>query len=87
MSGLEEIRKNYNLSEEDKERYRQKGEDFFANFDFKEGKMVTQLDLYARNIIASIKSGFPVEELEEDELTILKNVYGEDWKKQLENSE
>lgn len=84
MSRLEQIRNQYNLSENEKERYRQKGEDFFSNFDFKNGKMITQLDLSAKEIIGSLKSGFPIEELTQDELNILKNVYGEDWKKELE---
>ncbi len=68
------------LTPEQLEKYRQQGEDFFSNFDFKDGKMITPLDTSARHILSAVKSGLPVDELDENEVDILKNVYGDNWK-------
>ena len=67
------------LSPEDKEKYDLQGESYFSNFDFSNGQMTTPLELTSNHIVAALKSGLSVDDLDEDEKEIMKAVYGEDW--------
>ena len=66
------------MSDEMKENYKKQGDSYFENFDFKEGKMDTDMDstkLMARHIISYLQSGGSYDDLEEDEKGLLDKVY------------
>ena len=68
------------MSDEMKASYKAQGEAYFRDFDFKEGKMVPDLErTSARHILASIKSGIRFDDLDEDERQLVVKIYGENW--------
>ena len=67
------------LSPEDKIKYQKQGDAFFSNFDFKNGQMITPLEHTSNHIIAALKSGLTINDLDEDEKQIMNTVYGDDW--------
>lgn len=72
------------LSDEDKEKYKQWGEYFFGNIDIQDNRVLKSLPppVYesVAYIISGLRSGLKHEDLEEEEINLMTEVYGEDWK-------
>jgi hypothetical protein len=75
---FQEIREN--MSPEELESYKQKGEAFFSNFDFDKGEMTSPLENSARHLLSALRSGLTFEDLDDNEKEILHQVYGKSWK-------
>lgn len=79
---VEAARKN--LSQEDIERYKHLGEQFYNNIDFVNGKtdqdnIPDQWNDCLVYIEEALKSGLKPSDLEADEITFVQNIHGNDW--------
>lgn len=77
---MENLKKS--MSPEQLENYRKKGESFFSNFDFDSG-MMNKVDNSYIYILASLRSGLNVDDLDSDEKEIMFRRYGKDWEKRI----
>lgn len=73
-----------NLSQEDIERFKHLGEQFYNNIDFVTGKsndgnLPNQWNECLAYIDEALKSGLQPTDLEEDEINFIKNMHGDDW--------
>lgn len=58
---------------------KKKGQDFFSNFDFKNGNMF-KVENRHTEILSALRSGLDVEDLDQEELEIMVKKFGVDWK-------
>lgn len=77
------IRKN--MKPEDIERYQKVGKEFFSNFCFEQGLMyqTNRNSATVDSIVGAIKSGLTIQDLEDDDILLLKKEFGEEWNKSL----
>lgn len=70
------------LSEEDKERYRKFGEEFYSSFDVETGQPYTNavdLEEALAYTVESLKAGLHPHYLSQEERTLVQACYGETW--------
>jgi len=71
------------LTPEQKQNYKEIGESMYGHLNFEEGKVLSNMPSPMEEVIAYIteqlKSGIHPSFLEENEIEVLKDFYGEDW--------
>ncbi len=71
------------MTAEQKENYREIGENMYSNVNFEDSKILnTEPEPMAESIAyisTALKSGLHVDFLNEEEIAVLKDVYGEEW--------
>lgn len=71
------------LSEEDKERYRVLGEHMFSGVNFEDCQSLNNMPPSMSEAVAyietQIKSGLHISELEDNEKSLMKDAYGDEW--------
>lgn len=72
------------LSEQDKEKYREWGENIFGHIDFETSKAIKNMPPPVTDAVAyievALRSGLAVEDLDENEVNLMENVFGTEWK-------
>lgn len=73
------------MSDEDKRRYKQMGEDMYGHMNFEDAKVLNNIPAPMEEALAYIKeqlkSGLHPSALSEDEKVFLSDAYGEEWYK------
>ena len=73
------------MSKEDLEKYKKVGEQLYGNVNFEDSTVVNQLMTPADEAVAYIeeglKSGLLPQDLDENEVILLQQTYGEEWYK------
>lgn len=87
---FEKMKKSFldKMSEEDKDRYAKFGEKFYQSFDVNTGGPISDpnkieicMEESLAYVVESLKSGLHPSYLNEDETTLLRAGYGEEWYK------
>lgn len=81
-SHIEKILKS--MSKEDREMLENFGKEYYGKFNFENPNTDTFVES-AYKILIAIRSGLPIESLDENEVMLLENVFGSEWKKMLES--
>lgn len=72
------------ISDEDKERYRQMGEEMYNTVDFSANEILNNpdnpIEESAAYIHEALKSGMHVDYLTEEECNVMKEAFGESWR-------
>ena len=75
------------LGEDDKNRYKQLGEEMFGSIDFEEGNVINTYPPPVResliDIEQQIKDGLHPSDMEASEKKLLEEIYGKEWYKKL----
>ena len=72
------------MSSEDQEQYRKVGEKMYNSINFETGKAIDRIDLKDEKllgVIEALKSGLHPQYLTEEDKSVAKECYGEDWYK------
>ena len=71
------------MTPQQKEDYREIGENIYSSIDFEDTKILnTELEPSAESVAyisSALKSGMHIDFLNEEEIAVLKDVYGEEW--------
>lgn len=81
---FEELKKS--MSQETLEKYKKIGQDFFSNFDFESGYMrrLQSRENEIVDILSALRSGLRAEDLDPEEIELLKKKFGEKWEQNID---
>ena len=71
------------MTPEQKENYREIGENIYSTIDFEDSKILnTELEPMSESVAyisSALKSGMHIDFLNEEEIAVLKDIYGDEW--------